>query len=465
MQDQIVQFFRSAILSGTLQGGRKVPSSRRLATEQGISRTTAVEAYARLTAEGYLTPRAGSGLFVCDALPEAYLNRAASRPRTLTVLAEMDAPALDEPVLAPRDTAALAPWIPALDHFPWKDWARFTAQINRERPIEALGYGDPRGERVLRQVIAEYLAVARGVSCTTDQIIVIGSSKQGIAMAMRAAGATGDKVWMEEPGHPLEHEIVKAAGLTPVPVRVDRSGMDVAEALRLAPEARLALVTPTHHFPLGHTLSLDRRLALLDWAERTGGYVVENDHDGEYRYAGRPLPPLRTLDRSGRVVYLGSLSNILAPGLRMGYLIAPPDLVEALLVMRASLVPIPMQLVLARFISSGRLSSHLRRMRHLYAQRRQALIAALRQEASDVLDIVVAPEVGTHLVVELNRRIDDVAAARRCLQQGIFVHPLSTCYAQETPRCGFLVGFASTPEEKIAPSVRTLAEIVRASPD
>lgn len=463
MQDQIVQFFRTAILSGTLKGGRKVPSSRRLSTEHGISRTTAVEAYARLAAEGYLTPRPGSGLFVCDALPEDYLMRAASHSLASPAVSDVWAPARNEHVEAAADTAALTPWIPALDHFPWKDWARLTAQVHRERPIDALGYGDPRGERALRQAIAEYLAVARGVSCTADQIIVIGSSKQGVDMAVRAAIAPGDKVWIEEPGHSVERDIIDGAGRIPVPIPVDRAGIDVSEALRQAPEARLAMVTPAHQFPLGYTLSLDRRLALLSWAESTGAYVVENDHDGEYRYASRPRPPLHTLDRTGRVIYIGSFSNILAPGLRMAYLVAPLTLVDAFLVMRASLAPLPIQLVLARFISGGRLSVHLRRMRGLYAQRRSDLIDALKQEARDVLEVVVAPEAGMHLVVALRRQIDDVAAVRRCRDNGVFVYPLSPCYATNKRRSGFIVGFASTRPEKIRPSVRTLADIIRAS--
>jgi GntR family transcriptional regulator / MocR family aminotransferase len=462
LQDQIVQFFRSAILSGTLQEGRKVPSSRRLATEHGISRTTAVEAYARLAAEGYLTPRPGSGLFVSDALPEAYLTRAINPPPPPAPVEEPPSIGF-EPGLPARDTAALAPWTPALDHFPWKDWARFTAQINRERPIAALCYGDPRGEPQFREAIAEYLTVARGVSCTADQIIITGSSKHGIEMTMRAVGAPGDKVWMEEPGHYIDRDIIRGAGLIPVPVPVDQGGLNVPEALRLAPDARLAVVTPAHQFPLGYTLALDRRLAMLDWAERTGAYLVENDHDGEYRYAGRPLAPLHALDRSGRVIYIGSLSNILAPGLRIGYLVAPPALMKDFLVMRASLAPIHQQLVLARFIASGRLASHLRRMRILYAQRRLALFAALKEETSDVFKIVGAPNAGTHLVAETKRPVDDAAIAKRCLQNGIFVHPLSTCYANPTGRCGLIVGFASTPEEKMRPSVRTLAQIVRAA--
>ena len=462
MQDQIVQFFRTAILSGTLKGGRKVPSSRRLSTEHGISRTTAVEAYARLAAEGYLTPRPGAGLFVSAALPEDYLMRAASRAQAPPAASGVSLPPPNEPDAA-ADTSALAPWIPALDQFPWKDWARLTAQVNRERPIDVLGYGDPRGERALRQAIAEYLALARGVSCTADQIIVIGSSKQGVDMALRAAAAPGDKVWIEEPGHSVERDIIDGAGRIPVPVPVDRAGIDVSEALRQAPEARLAIVSPAHQFPLGYTLGLDRRLALLSWAESSGAYVVENDHDGEYRYAGKPLPPLHTLDRTGRVIYIGSLSNILAPGLRMAYLVAPPKLVDAFLVMRASLAPLPIQLVLARFISGGRLSAHLRRMRGLYAQRRSDLIDALKQEARDVLEVVVAPEAGMHLVVTLRRQIDDVAAVRRCRDNGVFVYPLSSCYATSKRRSGFIVGFASTRPEKIRPSVRTLADIIRAS--
>jgi GntR family transcriptional regulator/MocR family aminotransferase len=328
---------------------------------------------------------------------------------------------------------------------------------------DLFGYHLVNGHPRLRSAIAEYLAVSRGVTCTADQIIVIGSSKQGVDMIARALAPIGAKVWMEEPGHPFDRDIIRAAGLIPVAVPVDRSGIDVAEARRRAPEARLAIVTPAHQVPMGYTLALDRRLALLDWAENAGAFVVENDHDGEYRYARRLLPPLHSLDRTGRVIYLGSLSNILAPGLRMAYLVAPPGLVDAFLVMRASLVPIPIQLVLARFIAGGRLSAHLRRMRGLYAQRRAMLIAALKEEAADLMEMVVAPDAGMHLVVFLRRPIDDVAAAQACRQRGVYVYPLSSCYAGETSRSGFMVGFASTPPEQIRPAVRKLAEIVRAA--
>ncbi len=461
LQDQIVQFFRSAILSGRLHGGRRVPSSRQLATEHGISRTTAVEAYSRLSAEGYLVSRAGAGLFVPTSLPEDYLIRAAARPAPAPAVWEGAQAAEADRVELRHHFLPLAAGMPSLEHFPWKDWARLTAQIHRERPLDALGYGDPRGEPALRQAIAEYLAVARGVVCKAEQIIIVGSSKQATDMVARVLASPGDKVWFEDPGHAVGRAVLEAAGLVPEPIPVDGKGLDVAEGVRRAPDARLALITASHHYPLGYTLSLERRLALLDWAETAGARILEDDHDGEYRYARRPLPPLYTLDRTGRVIYVGSFSNILAPGLRLGYLVAPPDLVEAFLVMRASLAPILNQLVLARFIASGRLASHLRRMRALYAQRRSILIDALKADAADVLNVLIAPDAGMRLVATLRRDVDDEAVSLRCLERVINVHPLSPCYAEERRLSGFVLGFAATPEEQIAPAVRTLAEIIR----
>lgn len=461
LQDQLVQFFREAILAGRLPAGRRVPSTRQLASEHGISRTTVVEAYERLSAEGYLVSKQGAGIFVCTTLPEDYLLRDTSEPDLQPPIV---APA-DESVVSPKmHRLPLAPGMPALDHFPWADWARVAAQVYRSRPVQALGYGDPSGEVELRQAIVEYVGAARGISCGADQVIIVSSSKHGVELAARTLASPGDKVWFEEPGHAVARDVLIAAGLHIVPTPVDERGMIVSEAMRYAPSARLALVTPSHQFPLGSTMSLDRRLELLQWASANGSWIIEDDHDGEYRYSGRPLAPLHTLDRANRVIYVGSFSNLLAPGLRMGYIIVPRRIASAFRWMRASLVPILSQLIVARFISSGRLASHLRRMRTLYESRRSALVSALHAQAAGILEIQETPQAGMRLVTSLLTEQDDVPAARRALAAGLFVGALSSYYSGPERKRGFVMGFASTPAEEMIPAVKKLVRAVIGTP-
>ncbi len=462
LQDQIVNHFRDAILSGRMPAGRRVPSSRQLASEHGISRMTAIEAYERLTAEGYLFARDRAGLFVCETLPEDFLFGEPDRKkRPQPVRDTNDDTSSVLPFDPRRHRMPLAPGMPAVDRFPWKHWSRLNAQMLRERPTEALYYGDPRGEFVLRSAIADYLAESRGINCAPDQIIVVGSSKHGIDIATQLLASPGDEVWLEEPGHPLSRKLMEGRGLVPVPVPVDDRGMDIAEARRRAPNARLALVSPSHQYALGVTLSLDRRLELLHWAEVSDGWIIEDDHDGEYRYSGHPIAPLYTLDRTARVIYIGSFSNLLAPGLRMGYLVAPPGLERSFMLMGASMVSLLEQIVVARFIAEGRLASHLRRMRGLHSRRRELLIGAINHHAPDVLEVGTAPEAGMRVTAHLLRPGDDEAMAERAAQAGIFVHPLSIYYAGAERRPGFIMGFASTPESEIEPAVRRLAQIVR----
>jgi GntR family transcriptional regulator/MocR family aminotransferase len=363
----------------------------------------------------------------------------------------------------PVETLPLATGIPALDQFPWSDWARITARLHRERPLDALGHGDPQGEPELREAIAQYLGASRGIACAADQILVVAGSQQGIDLSARALARPGDAIWIEEPGYPVGRAALQAAALERVPVPVDAEGIDVAAGARLAPAARLALVTPSHHYPLGFTMSLRRRLALLDWAESADAWILEDDYDGEYRYAGRPLAPLYTLDRGRRVLYLGTFSKVLAPGLRLGYLVVPPGAVDAFAALKAASdrhAPSLTQRVLARFIEEGRLAAHLRRMRVLYASRRLALLDALEREAKGLLRASNAPEAGLHLVARLAVPAEDVAASRRALQKRVYAAPLSTYYAGSEREHGFVLGFANTREDRMAPAVRRLVEAI-----
>jgi GntR family transcriptional regulator/MocR family aminotransferase len=296
-----------------------------------------------------------------------------------------------------------------------------------------------------------------------EQILVVAGSQQGIDLAARVLARPGDAIWTEEPGYPVGRAALDAAALERVPVPVDAEGIDVAAGVRRAPGARLALVTPSHHYPLGCTMSLRRRLALLDWAERADAWILEDDYDGEYRYGGRPLAPLYTLDRGHRVLYLGTFSKVLAPGLRLGYLVVPTGAVDAFAALKAASdrhAPSLTQRVLARFIGEGRLAAHLRRMRGLYARRRRALLDALEREAGGVLRASDAPEAGLHLVARLTLSVDDVAASERALRKRVYAAPLSSYYASAERERGFVLGFANTREEDMAPAVRRLVEAI-----
>jgi GntR family transcriptional regulator/MocR family aminotransferase len=473
LQDQIVGFFRDAVLRGALKPGARLPSSRQLAAELGVARITAVEAFDRLAAEGYFVTRRGVGLFVADTVTDAYLSGLPTRASR----ARRTAPALEAPASSrgshvptghdfrargpassatpsraletpTTDALPLATGVPALEEFPWRDWARISARVFRDRPAAALAYGDPQGLLELRSAIADYLGAARGIVCDPDQIVVVSGSQQGIDLTARVVASPGDAAWFEEPGYAAARAALTAARLTVALVPADRDGIDVARGIADAPSARLAMVTPSYHYPLGGTLSLPRRRALLAWAHATGAWILEDDYYGEYRFAGRPQLPLYALDRHARVLYLGTFSKMLAPGLRIGFVVAPRPLVQRLTELKMATdryTPGLMQLVLARFISEGRLAAHVRRMRTLYRERRAALLDALATHARDVLDVGEPPDAGLHVAVRLTVDADDVAVSRELRAEGISAAPLSTYYAGATKVRGFVLGFANTP--------------------
>ncbi|MGB6535687.1 MAG: PLP-dependent aminotransferase family protein [Xanthobacteraceae bacterium] len=469
LQEQIVAYFREAVLDGRLGSGSRVPSSRALALEQGVARITVVEAYDRLVAEGYLVPRRSSGVFVAEGIPLVFRGKAERMVRRGSVRSPVlkNAPWTDTVFDRPHTPLALSLGMPAVDEFPWPIWSRITQKLYRERRQELLCYGDPRGALELRKAIARYLGTARGIACDPEQIIVVSGSQQGIDLTSRVLIDRKERVWIEEPGYAMARAVFQAAAIEPIFVPVDRNGIDVAAGIALAQRARLAVVSPSHQYPLGVTLSLPRRLALLEWAEAANAWILEDDYAGEFRYSGAPLPPLYTLDRSNRVIYLGTFSKSLAPALRQGFLVVPPDLVErfkGVKLIADRQTPVLDQHVLARFIAEGHLAVHLRRVRAIYARRRTALLAALRREAAALLDVGETPEVGLHIVARLHAPADDVAISRYLLQRQIHAAPLSQFYAGTTPQFGFVLGFAGTCEQQIRPAVRELARAVKMFP-
>ncbi len=473
LQEQLATHFRNAVLDGRLKPGAQLPSTRALAAEAGVSRQTAVLAYERLVAEGYAEGRAGAGMFVPPVLPEALLQ--VGRPAA-PVMAEPPAGSLS---LRGREVAALpitparrgpgllSPGLPAFDAFPFETWGQLSARLWRDRPTaEVLGYADAAGHWPLREAIAAHLGAARGLACTAEEVLVTSGSQQGIALAARLLLDPGDAAWVEDPAYVSGRSALAAHGARLVPVPVDAEGLDAAAGEALAPQARVALVTPSHQYPLGVTMSLRRRLALLDWAERAGAWVLEDDYDGDFRYAGRPLQPLRALARPGaaRVIYIGTFAKILAPGLRLGYLVVPRGLMPAFATARALTdrhSAGPEQAILAAFIGDGHLSQHLRRMRVLYAARRAALLAALQAGAADLVAWDVAgPQAGLHLAARFHdQATDDVAVYDAARRIGLQTPPLSGSFLGPPVR-GLVLGFAGTAEDRMAEGVALLRRAV-----
>jgi GntR family transcriptional regulator/MocR family aminotransferase len=414
---QIYGRFRSAIASGLLQPGARIPAARALAQELGLARGTIEAAYALLNAEGYVETRGQAGTVVTPALAGHAPQASGSRAVTA------DAPASE--AQAPF-TRPFQMGVPALDAFPRKIWARLAARAIRAIQTEDMAYPPAAGLMPLRVAIATYLRLARGIDCMPAQVFITAGYRNTLELATRALLRPGDAVWVEDPGYPPTAELLETAGMRLAPVAVDGEGLDVAAGIATAPDARAAIVTPAHQSSLCVSLSLPRRLALLDWAARADAWIVEDDYDGEYRYVGRPLPALQSLDRRGRVLYAGTFSKVLFPALRLAYLVVPEAQVARFEQASATFGgggPALTQTIVAGFMNEGHFARHIQRMRRLYAERRQATAEGLLQVLGNHLSIDRQPG-GMHLVLRL-RGVDDRVLAARMRADGMAVHALS----------------------------------------
>jgi GntR family transcriptional regulator / MocR family aminotransferase len=476
LQRQIYDQIREAILSGRFAPGARVPSSRELAADLAVSRNTVTGAFDQLLAEGYLEGRVGSGTYVAAALPEDLLR---VKPARNGAWAEVEGRphAPSRPSRRGRAIAGICssavrgvywprPFITglaALDEFPRGLWARMAARLLRHAPAAMLTYGDPAGYRPLRQAIAEYLRAARGVRCAAEQVIVTAGSQQALDLAARVLLDPGDTAWVEDPAYLNARGALKAAGARCVSIPVDSEGISVQQGIRRAPRARLACVTPSHQYPLGVTMSLARRMALLEWARRRNAFIVEDDYDSEFRYAGRPLASLQGLDSAGRVIYTGSFSKVLFPALRLGYLVAPENLIDAFLnarILSDRQSPGLEQCLVAEFIAEGHFARHIRRMRALYAERREALIAAVEQEMPGALEIGSA-EAGQHVVAWLPRTANDVQVSEHAAAAGIIASPLASYATHVKLRPALLLGYAALPPRQIREGARKLGAVLQ----
>ncbi|GGI21670.1 MocR-like pyridoxine biosynthesis transcription factor PdxR [Oxalicibacterium faecigallinarum] len=441
---QICQRFKKAIEQGHLRAGDRVPAVRALATELNLARGTVDMAYRILTDEGYFQVRGAAGTVVSPTLPQAVV----SKP-------QVDIPKPSSAVIVDHDGKAPKPLqlgLPALDAFPRKVWNRLVTHRLRGSEPMRLGYPNPQGFEELRERIATYLGVSRGVTCVPEQVFITTGLRTTLELTLSSLSSPGDAFWFEDPGYIRARPFLQNAAVEVVPVPVDEHGLMVDEGRRLSPYARFAMVTPSHQSPLGVTLSLERRMALLDWASNAGGWIIEDDYDSEFRYQGRPLPALKSLDKNDRVIYAGTFSKVMFPGLRLAYAVAPLSAVARFQAVSSNLnagCPYLLQASVADFMAEGHFPRHLKKMRQLYAQRRAVMQQVFQKTLGDRVRIDLQPG-GLHVLAKLAESENDIALAAQARDAGLAVHPLSRWYINAKPRQGLMMGFANVPDEKEA---------------
>lgn len=490
---QLYQALRIRVLDGRLASGTRLPASRDLAAALTISRNSVVRAYDQLYAEGFIESRVGDGTYVAQlpqsALPAKKLSTKVSTGLSTGLPTALSTNWLDLPVdssskvihssalgRVEKNHLALPPsgpprafrvGVPAFDLFPFEVWAKLNAAFWRKPDLQQLCYGDPAGDLRLRGMIAAYLRSSRGMQCMAEQIVITSGAQQGISLCAQLLVEPGDGVAIENPGYRAAGHAFAVAGGRLHGVAVDSEGINCAELSQLS-DCRLTYVTPSHQYPTGVVMSLARRLELLAWAERTDGWIVEDDYDGEYRYSGAPLAPLAALDRHGRVLYVGTFGKVAFPALRLGYLVLPPGLVDAFAQRRAVDVrhsEVSTQAVMAEFMAAGHFQRHIRRMRRAALSRRNCLLA---HWPTNIEGIGSLPNVmaGLHLTVPVNsvareHELIELATSVDVEVNGLSSYWLPNSQIPQDRRAGLVLGFAAVPEPAIEAALSRLNKVWR----
>jgi GntR family transcriptional regulator/MocR family aminotransferase len=454
MYKQLYDWFRKAIIDGQMHPGQRVPSTRGLAAELKISRIPVLNAYEQLLAEGYFETFVGAGTCVARSIPDDTLRPPSVKARKgRQKLVDKPGPRR----MSRRGTALMhiqaQSWLdnlgafrvslPALDHFPIGIWSRLVARHSRRPSTGIMAYGDAMGYLPFREAIAEYLGAVRGVRCDPSQILVTTGSQQALQISAQVLLDPNDRVWIEEPGYPGARQAFLTVGAQLVPGRVDDDGLNIAEIIRRGVDARAVYVTPSHQYPMGVTMGATRRMLLLNWAMRSGAWIIEDDYDSEFRFGSRPIASLQGVDTDARVIYVGTFSKVLFPALRLGYVVVPKDLIPAFSAARdaADIFSSTLyQAVMTDFIREGHFARHIRRMRMLYMERRRALVNAIQNQMGDMVEVIGA-EAGMHLVALLPPGRSDVAISKDATRRGISATPLSVCYSKPPMRGGLILGY------------------------
>ena len=454
---QIYDGYRDAILSRRLRSGQRLPSTRNLAMELGISRLPAINAFEQLKHEGYIEGRIGAGTYVKETIPDE-LSKPVLNAKPWSLRQKVRS-------YLPRNEHILGPFrvsLPALDQFPHRIWSPLVSHHAKNLSIDRMAYGDPAGHLPLRIAITDYLQTARGVHCEAGQILIVSGSQMALHLCAMALLKPGDSLCMEEPGYPGAKNALTRTGATLIPIPVDNNGISVSKVIALVKRAGVVYVTPSHQYPLGMSMTASRRLELLDWAKQNGSWILEDDYDSEFRYASRPFGALQGMDTASRVIYIGTFSKVLFPSLRIGYIVIPPTLYDTFVHLREAFdifSPVLPQLVLTDFLQEGHFARHLRRMRSVYFGRRNALVQAIHDYLGDVLQPYNI-DAGLHLTAFLKWNIDDCEVVRRAAEQQISASALSICYAGRKSKKGLILGFGSSTERQMRPAAQKLARII-----
>ncbi|MGY6270481.1 MocR-like pyridoxine biosynthesis transcription factor PdxR [Achromobacter denitrificans] len=472
MNKRLYQGIREAILDGAIAADSRLPATRDLAAELGIARNTVVHVYSQLLAEGYTRSRQGNGTFVNASVPDSYLASGRRRrqpppPQPRAALSPRGAAIVDGVSASPYQWGAFMPGVPDLTEFPHKKFGRIVSSLWRNPTPDLLTYAYGGGLPALREALAQHLALTRSIDCDPEQIIITEGSHQAIDLATRILGEAGETAWIEDPGYWGARTILQANGLRTVHLPVDEEGMRLPESAATPP--RFIFVTPSHQYPLGPVMSLARRRQLLAVARQSGSWIIEDDYDSEFRFSGRPIASLLGLEPDAPVIYMGTFSKTLYPGLRVGYLVLPKALTAAFQAAHAELYReghLMTHAALATFISEGHYAAHIRRMRMLYGRRRAMLVNLIERRLGPEWLHRDASMAGLHLVLTLPRGMDDLRVVEVARGKGVLTRALSRYYVNdEGRRPGLLLGYACVPENEIARKfevlLESLAEVAR----
>ncbi|MFZ6748116.1 PLP-dependent aminotransferase family protein [Undibacterium sp. Ren11W] len=467
---QLYRLMRQAILDRVLPPDTRLPSSRDLASELAISRNTVLYAYEQLLAEGYVEARAGSGTYVADTVPDtvhlpAVTSKRASAAPEPVQLSQRGHRLVAQAGAATQQWGAFVPGVPDVTQFPHKIWNTLQSKVWRKPPIAALTYGHGGGYQPLREVVAEYLKVSRSVDCEAGQVVITNGIHQSIDLCLRLLSDPGDVAWVEDPCYWGARNLLSASGVTIRPIKVDAEGICPSEA-DLAAVPRFIFVTPSHQYPLGMVMSLARRRSLLEYARRHGCWIIEDDYDSEFRYSGRPLASLQGMDSGERVLYMGTFSKTMFPGLRLGYLVLPQGLSKPFVTGMEELHrsgQAPLQATMAEFMTQGHFNSHIRRMRLMYGARLEILQQEIDSHFDGTEVEAVGSDAGLHLALRLPAHCDDKLIARLALERGVAVRPLSSYYhGASRADAGLVLGYACVEDANIAPAFDILAKQIKA---
>ena len=466
---QLYNAFRQSILEGKFSPGQKLPGTRSLASELKISRNTVVLAFEQLLLEGYIKGKIGAGTFV-NEIPDNFLNakenvnrKKSEKKITTHLISQLGSPELVHRNILREEIIPFQNGLPSLDEFPLKVWLKLNNQIAQTLSYAHLGYGEAAGYKQLKEEIAVYLRTYRAVKCNADQIIIVNGSQQGLDLIMRVLLEPGDNVWLEDPGYFGARASILFSNAQIFPCPLDNEGLNIEYSSKKYPPPKLIYTTPSHQFPLGLTMSISRRIQLLQYASKNNCWIIEDDYDSEFRYSGSPLPSLQGMDKNNCVIYLGTFSKVLFPALRLGYIVLPdPQMIDVFVSAKSMMdrqSPMFEQMITSQFLKMGYFTRHIRKMRTLYKERQEFLINEIEKELGDSLKVNVS-DAGMHIIAWLPENLDDMIISQKARENNLIAYPLSEYVLKFKQKPGLILGYTAFDKPKLKSAIQILKKII-----